>query len=255
LAANFAAGELLLTAIDVSDPFLGSLISGGNCVPGFGAKAYPDGTVRVRFDFPAGQPVLVQITTNSNPFIGPLWSSLGVFSPDSQGFYWVPYPACLVEPLPPFRGCPVKLPGPIDCVQHVSSGGNGNVAPVQISFVLTPRTHEYRLYRSINNGPLTLISRGSAIFDPSDPGRTIVRTDDVMPPSAARVCYYVQLLDEHGNGSPMVLIGCKEITPPKPPRPVLAQPQAAGDTNNPQVTLNWFCPTSGDHRWASKTRP
>jgi hypothetical protein len=76
-----------------------------------------------------------------------------------------------------------------------------------------------------------------------------VRTDDIMPPSAARICYYVQLLDEHGNGSPMVLIGCKEVTPPKPPRPVLAQPQVAGDTNNPQVALNWFCPTSGVSRF------
>lgn len=250
LEADFAAGELLLTALNLNDPFLATLTGGqNNCVPAFATKAYPDGTVRMRFDFPSGVPVLVQVNTNSSPFTGPVWTSLGVFTPDQLGFYWVPYPACLLGPLPPFRGCPVTLPGPVDCVQHVANGGNGSVAPIHISFVLTPRTHEYRLYRRVNDGPFTLLSRGSAVYDPSDPSRTIVRTDDIMPPSAARICYYVQLLDEHGNGSPMVLIGCKQVTPPKPPRPVLAQPQVAGDTNNPQVALNWFCPTSGVSRF------
>ena len=250
LEADFDSGELLLTAVSLNDPLLATLTGGAtDCLPAFGTKAYPDGTVRARFDVGSGVPLLIQAEVNSNPLIGPTWSSLGVFTPDASGFYWVPYPACLVEPLPPFRGCRVSLPGPSDCVQHVTSGGNGPVAPIQIGFVLTPRTHEYRLYRSVDNGPLTLIARGGAVYDPSDPGRTLVRTDDSMPPSAARLCYYVQLLDEHGNGSPMVLIGCKEVTPPKPPRPVLAAPQVAGDTNSPQVALNWFCPTSGVARF------
>ena len=73
-----------------------------------------------------------------------------------------------------------------------------------------------------------------------------------MPPSAAHVCYFVQLLDEHGNGSPMVLLGCKEIKPAKLPRPVLAEPQAVGDNNSPQVMLNWFCPTAGVYRFEVK---
>ena len=125
----------------------------------------------------------------------------------------------------------------------------GRSNPIQISFVLTPRTHESRLYRSVNDGPLTLIAQSGAIYDDSDPYRTIVRTDDTMPPGVARLCYYVQLLDEHGNGSPMALLGCKDVKPASLPRPVLAQPQAAGDNSNPQVALNWFCPTSGVYRF------
>ena len=52
-----------------------------------------------------------------------------------------------------------------------------------------------------------------------------------MPPSAARLCYFVQLLDENGNGSPLALIGCKDVMPPKPPTPVLSEPAPAGNTH------------------------
>ena len=34
-----------------------------------------------------------------------------------------------------------------------------------------------------------------------------------MPPSAARLCYFVQTLDENGNGSPLALIGCRDVVP------------------------------------------
>ncbi len=248
--AVFLTGQLLLTALRSNDPLLAALDGGQrSCLPAYGAKAYPDGTVRMQFDTGGGVPLLIQVSTNSNPDRGPLWSDVAVVTPDAQNFYWVSYPACLLGPLPSFRGCRVNLPGEGDCAQHVPRGGNGPVAPIQIRFRLTPRTHEYRLYRSVDNGPLTLITQGGAIFDPSDPLRTIVRTDDAMPPGAARLCYFVQVLDEHGNGSPMALIGCREVEPPKPPQPVLAAPQPAGDTNNPQVALTWFCPTSGVYRF------
>jgi hypothetical protein len=62
----------------------------------------------------------------------------------------------------------------------------------------------------------------------------------------------VQLLDEHGNGSPLAFIGCKSSKPPKMPRPILGEPQPAGGLNNPQVLLNWFCPTSGVSRFQFK---
>jgi hypothetical protein len=70
-----------------------------------------------------------------------------------------------------------------------------------------------------------------------------------MPPSVSRLCYYVELLDEHGNGSPMTLLGCKDVKPPALPRPVLAEPLSVGDNLDPQVELNWFCPTSGVYRF------
>src|SRR5262249_2391322 len=106
-----------------------------------------------------------------------------------------------------------------------------------------------RLYRSIDDGPLTLMAQGDAPFDINNQNKTVVRTDDAMPPSASRLCYFAQVLDENGNGSPMSFLGCKEVKPPKLPKPVLAEPQAAGSNSNPLVTLNWFCPTSGVYRF------
>jgi hypothetical protein len=249
LDAVFLAGELMLTSLKSTDPLLGAVGGTGRCLPGIGATAYPDGTVRMRFDTDSPGPLLIQALSGVVvAYVPP--TDVGIAMRGADGYYTVYYPACLLGPLPEFQGCPINLPGDGTCLQHITRGApNGPVNPIQISFVLTPDTHEYRLYRSVNDGPLTLIAQSGATYNASDPYRTIVCTDDTMPPSAARLCYYVQLLDEHGNGSPMTLLGCKEVKPATLPRPVLAQPQAVGDNSSPQVALNWFCPTSGVYRF------
>jgi len=246
--AVFLAGQLLETALNPSDPLLLSL-NGSSlyCLPGLNPTPDPSGTVGMTFNYYLGTPMLIQALSNNT------WTSLGVYLPDTNGVYWVSYPACLVGPLPPFQGCVVNLPGTGDCAQHVArASDDGPVAPIRLRFRLTPRTKEYRLYRSVDGGPLTLVAQGTAPFDPLNSQKQVVRTDDAMPPSAARLCYFVQVLDENGNGSPMSFLGCKEVKPAKLPTPVLAEPQAAGDTNAPQVALNWFCSTSGVYRFQVK---
>jgi hypothetical protein len=249
LESVFLAGELMLTSLQYSDPLAAGIVGNGRCLPGVGATAYPDGTVRMQFDFNGSGPVLIQARTGS-AVTYVQWVDVGIATRGSNGYYSVYYPACLLGPLPSFQGCEINLPGDGNCTQHITRGApNGPVNPIQISFLLTPRTHEYRLYRSVNDGPLTLIAQSGAIYSDTDPYRTIVCSDDTMPPSVARLCYYVQLLDEHGNTSPLTLIGCKDVKPASLPIPVLAQPQAVGDNSNPQVALNWFCPTSGVYRF------
>jgi hypothetical protein len=203
----------------------------------------------MRFDTDNPGPVLIQALSGVVvTYVPP--TDVGVAMRGADGYYTVYYPECLLGPLPNFQGCPINLPGDGTCAQHITRGSpSGPVNPIQISFVLTPRTYEYRLYRSVNDGPLTFISQAAATYDASDPYKTVVCTDDTMPPSVSRLCYYVQLLDEHGNGSPMTLLGCKDVKPASLPRPVLAQPQAVGDKSDPQVALNWFCPTSGVYRF------
>lgn len=250
LESVFFAGQLLLTSMRSDDPLRARAVNPNSCFPGNFVTAYPDGAVSMSFDVRPSGPMLVQVSTNRNPVGGPLWADLGVAMPDTNNLYWIHFPDCPLNPLPPFRGCQIRLPGGVDCSQHVTRAADGGaVAPIQIRFQLTPRTREYRLYRSINDGPLSLLSQGAAAYQA---GRTMVRTDDAMPPSAARLCYFVQLLDEHGNSSPMVLLGCKEVKPAKLPRPVLAEPQAQGNAGAPQVMLNWFCPTAGVYRFEIK---
>jgi len=177
---------------------------------------------------------------------------VALLTSDSNGVFWVSYPACLVGPVPPFRACLVNLPAG-DCDQHVaSSGPDGATAPLRVRFRLQPRTREYRVYRRVDNGPLTLVAQGPATYDALQPGKLIETLDEAIPAVAARLCYFVQLLDEHGNGSPLALIGCKQVRPPKLPVPTLSEPAAVGDINQPQVALTWFCPTAGVHRFQIK---
>jgi hypothetical protein len=245
--ADFYAGELLLTALSSSDPLLAALNSGPVVFdPASAVTPYPEGTVSLKFSSGAipGQPRLIQVLSNS------VWTDVSVAWPDTNNVYWVSYPACLIGPLPSFRGGVINVPNNGGCPQHLSgTGGGGSIAPILISFQLTVRTREYRLYCRADDGPSSLIAQGPATFDPANAARAIVIPDDVMPPTAAHLCYYVQLLDEHGNGSPLALLGCRYQQARTAPRPVLAELKSVGDTNHPQVLLSWFCPTSGVHRF------
>ena len=244
LEAVFLGGQLLETALNASDPLLLALNGGAlACFPPNTTTPDPSGTVRMTF--PAEAPLLIQVL-HSN-----VWTSLGVYLPDSNGVYSVSYPTCPLCPIGPFLGCLVNLPaGNADCAHHIArASDDGPVAPIRVQFKPTQRASEYRLYRSVDGGPLTLMAQGDAPFDINNQNKTVVRTDDAMPPSASRLCYFAQVLDENGNGSPMSFLGCKEVKPPKLPKPVLAEPQAAGSNGNPLVTLNWFCPTSGVYRF------
>ncbi len=250
--AVFFAGQLLATALSGSDPLL-SVLNGGatDCRPANNVTPDASGMVSMTFDFIEFTPaptVLVQALSNN------AWLDVAVVTPDSNRVYWVCYPACLVGPVPPFRGCRINFPaGGGDCDQHVVAGAvGGAIAPIRVRFRLVPRTREYRVYRRVDEGPMTLFAQGAALYDPANPNKLIESTDEAMPPSSARLCYFVQLLDEHGNGSPLAFVGCKSTKPAKVARPVLAEPQQVGDINYPQVMLNWFCPTAGVSRFQFK---
>ncbi len=247
--AIFQAGELLFTSLSSSDPLLQAVNANqGSCYPALNPARNASGTVSMQFDGGGGLPMMIQYATVTNA--AEFWNDLGVALPDSNGVYSVYFQPCVLCPLPPFRGCTINIPDEGNCDQHIARAGNsGPIAPVLVKFRLTPRTHEYRLYRSVNGSEPMMIAQGSALYDPLNPGTEIVRADDSMPPSAVRLCYFVQTLDENGNGSPLALLGCKELNPPKPPRPVLSQPAPAGTTTNPLVALKWFCPTSGVYRF------
>ncbi len=240
--------NLLFTALNSRDPFYRAVnFNQSSCLPAINPTRDASGTVHLRFDSAFG-PKMIQYATNNAD--GQVWTDVGIATPDANGIYSIYLCPCVISPLPPLRGCTVNLAGDGNCDQHVPrAGGSGPIAPIEIRFRLTPRTHEYRLYRSVDGAPPTLIAESQAMFDTNFPNNEIVRTDDGMPPSAARLCYFVQLLDENGNGSPLALIGCKDVMPPKPPTPVLSEPAPAGNTTNPLVALNWFCPTSGVYRF------
>jgi hypothetical protein len=246
----FLAGQLLSTALSSSDPLLSILNTGGSiCYSPTGVTNDPSGMIGLNFGAPPGTPLFIQA------FVSNVWTDVEYVTPDANGFYWASYPACLVGPLPTFQGCTMNLPNDAGCDQHVASAAvPGPVAPLRIRFRLTPRTREFRIYRRADNGPLTLFSQGAATYDAANTNKIIEARDDAMPSVPSRLCYFVQLLDENGNGSPLAFIGCKEVKPGKIQQPVLSEPQPIGTVASPQVLLNWFCPTAGISRFEVKIK-
>jgi hypothetical protein len=107
-------------------------------------------------------------------------------------------------------------------------------------------TREYRLYRRVDDGPLTLIKQGEANFDTV---KQIDISDLEMPAASGVVCYFGQLLDEHGNASPLAQLGdCITVAKP-PPQPMLAPLEPFVSGGQPHLRIRWFCPVAGVERF------
>ncbi|HMJ91426.1 MAG TPA: hypothetical protein VK530_16510, partial [Candidatus Acidoferrum sp.] len=130
---------------------------------------------------------------------------------------------------------------------HPTLPGSNDIDPIDITIIPTPTTREMRLYRRIDDGPLTLICQKT-----NAPNILALFTcqDDAFPPSATEICYYAMLLDEHGNPSPLVRIGCITVASPiELPRPMLAPLEPYGNNASPGMIMKWFCPPAGVERF------
>ena len=134
------------------------------------------------------------------------------------------------------------------CNHHTPvTGSSPGLEPVKPWFWLTPGTEEWRVYRRVDSGPLSLIRQGLASFKDT---LAVTNSDTALPANAASVCYYAQLLDEHGNSSPVTEIGCIVTSAAQPaPAPMLAPPEAAGTPDAPEMKVSWFCPPAGVDRF------
>jgi hypothetical protein len=141
-----------------------------------------------------------------------------------------------------------------DCFRHdpVPPGDPGSadpITPIDVTIQLTPGTKEYKLYRRIDFGALTLIKQGPADFDDVT---SITVPDSDLPPNAGTICYYGQLFDEHGNPSPLTLLGddCVPVAGTTPlPAPMLAGLEITGTDTSPKMNIKWFCPPFGVERF------
>lgn len=111
-----------------------------------------------------------------------------------------------------------------------------------------PSAREYRIYRRVDDGPLTLLAQ-SGVTNPVTLA-TVTNYDNAAPLNGGTICYYVQLLDENGNPSPLTSLGCVDCAPSTPlPVPVLAKITPTGDASSPGMNLSWFCPPYGVERF------
>jgi hypothetical protein len=128
----------------------------------------------------------------------------------------------------------------------------GDVRPanIPIHLFLTPRSREYRIYRSVDNGPLTMIAQGKGIYDSSPLAiNEIIRQDDGVPPDACEAVYFGQVLDGDANGSPLVKIASIKLRGPLAP-PTLGAIQPMGDALTPTAQVSWSNQSAATERFA-----
>lgn len=132
-----------------------------------------------------------------------------------------------------------------DCDTHEAVAEDGDeTIPVEAELLLPFKIREWRLYRSVNDGPLTLAKQG-VLGTPSQAQQTIVVQDLIFAMAGGRVCYYAQYFDEHSNGGPMKELGCVKFTGLAPQTPSLARIRPVEDGGNLKARVRWFCPTIG----------
>jgi len=143
------------------------------------------------------------------------------------------------------RGCTVHRPNP------PKAPGETNTPPeegVIVLIPLTPTTKEYRLYRRVDYGPLSLIKQGQANYH-SVTNLQVLVPDEDMPANASVLCYYGQLFDEHGNGSPLAQLGECIVADQPTAKPLLSALEPLGTEVSPRMVIRWFCPPAGIERF------
>ena len=138
-------------------------------------------------------------------------------------------------------------------VHHVGPGLDGKtIVGPEIQLMCGVEGKRYRLYRRVNEGPLTLIHQGTRPVN----NENVTLLDKNPPAHSARLCYYAQVDDLKGHFSPLALIKCLESRSGSLPQ-VQLKPitSTTTDGNAPAMRLDWVCPPHGVERfevWLAK---
>jgi hypothetical protein len=144
------------------------------------------------------------------------------------------------------------IPGPCPHIPVQGIAPNETIVPPLIDLQPQPGSVEYRIYRRVDDGPLTLMAQGNteATFGSV---KELVRSDDSMPAVNCTIYYYGQTLDKDGNPSPLALldtihIGVSSATPL--PTPMILPPKLiVSDGGAASLDVTWFSPAAGVDRF------
>jgi hypothetical protein len=132
---------------------------------------------------------------------------------------------------------------------NVNDPGTGVSAMSNIVVLVQPPpgAAEYRIYRRVDMGPLSLLCQGPV----SNVLSAIECFEDAPPVVGGTICFYFQFLDANGNPGPLTFIPpCIDSLALTPlPVPVLAKITPLNAQSNPGMTLSWFCPPYGVTRF------
>lgn len=134
---------------------------------------------------------------------------------------------------------------------HDPRGAGTALTPVTIGIDVPATTREWRIFRRVDDGDLSLVQSSS--IDPSQltPEQILVQ-DKAMPPHGSIVRYFAQCFDQNNNPSPMTFLG-KVVLIPDPAKPLVNVAEAvveATDAARPEhVRIRWVCPAPGVARF------
>lgn len=172
---------------------------------------------------------------------------VGLASPEG-GVFVLDDPASATPGKPVPRYCGFRV-GLDECSHLARPDGGGLVRRPRIRIELVEGARSYRIYRRIGDGEPSLVTTG--VCD-GRRERQIWVEDGIVPSTGGRVCYYVQVLDEHSNPSPNTLIGCLEVAAVLPV-PLLREPVTVGEGS--KVRLQWYCTDVGVDRFEVFLQP
>lgn len=149
-----------------------------------------------------------------------------------------------------FQHRAAKLPagGDCVCVHDARPVGGTEIQPITVFMDVPQTTREWRIFRSVDAGPLALVKSGIS-GGPQDVISSVILQDKAMPPNGALMRYFGQCFDQNNNPGPLKFLAEVPLMP-APGTPLLNPPEFENPTPGQDVVkLKWFCPVPGVQRF------
>lgn len=191
----------------------------------------------------------------SIPGFGSSWLRRGVAQVRGNEVYFIHQGRSLNDTQNPnYRVILLPEGGDCECVHDARPEDADEIIPVVVSSTVPESTREWRLYRRVDEGDLSLVK--SLVVDPSPlKPEQVLAEDSNLPPHGAKVRYYLQCFDQNNNPSPLVYIG-EVVLVPTPAVPQMNPPEALAAVNGMgRLNLKWFCPPPGVEKFRIYVAP
>ena len=243
----FQGGEVSPSTLNPTDPLPATVLAGTVSNLSGVQKAGPRAAKVFPSPFANGTEVLIQ---RQNPANGQWLYQTVATARGGEFIFSDPHDGSEFSQLGTYRALPWRPLEPEEiCVPDyapVFADGSSAASGTEIGVKLCDGAREFRVYRQINGGALSLAFQGTG----DGTCDSTFRRDGLVSGNCSLKQYYVQTTNANGTPSALVPVGDAHCLPAPLPVPRLSTPEATGTPTAPKVRLRWFCPTPGVDRFA-----